>query len=597
MRLGTKIIIGFICISLLLAVVGFISDYYTSEIRNEQLRSVGEASEVVIYTGEMERSLFQSLIFLNGIRESLIAEEKYTTIQELPAVKNLVEDFENELEIFESSFAELQDLLGSNERLPEDLNKLFESYQVYKSISKEWLVLGDEDETQFNMMFINSIEPYFRNNIIPEIAQLRNYVLSIQETRNQHLNESLTKAATINYLATGFSVLFAILLAIYIYRSIANPLSKLSDSAKRIGEGNLDERIEIQSNDEIGELADSFNNMAAGLQKSTVSKTYLDNIIESIQEALFVADNEGILIRVNSSAAKMMGYKIDEMVGEPLKKFYNLEDMEEQYQANNDKDYAFEFSLIDKKGRAIPVLMSEAELLNNQGDKVGTVAVASDISDRIKAEKKIRSSLKEKEVMLAEIHHRVKNNLAVISGILQLQGLNVKNKEVEKTLKDTQLRIQSIALVHEMLYESESLAFIKYQNYINDLLQAISSMHLTDDKNIKLVADVEPISLSINQAIPCSLLVNELIVNAFKHAFNDQKEGMIEVKATNDDGRITLTVNDNGRGFNAEEFANSDSLGATLIKTLTKQLKGEFEILDRNDANGSSFQVRFSIDE
>jgi len=593
LKLGTKIIIGFICISLLLAVVGFISDQFTSEIRQEQLRSVNEASQVVIYTGEMERSLFQSLIFLNGIREALVVEKSYSTIQELPAVVDLSNSFERELDQFETAFSSLELLLGKNDRLPEDVSELLQSYQVYRSIAKEWLSLGGQNSGQANMMFINSIEPYFRNNIIPEIAQLRNYVLNIQQDINQDLDESLKRAELVNYFATIFSVLFAIVLAVYIYRSIANPLSKVSSSAKLIGEGNLSERIKVTSKDELGELANAFNSMAAGLEKTTVSKAYLDNIIESIQEALFVADNEGTLLRTNSAASKLTGYNVEEMMGQPLTRFYNFRDMGDFYKKKKGADRSFEFSLIHKDERTIPVLFSEAELLDNQNNKVGTVAVASDISDRKEAEKKIRTSLKEKEVMLAEIHHRVKNNLAVISGLLQLQSFSAKNKDVQEALNDSQLRIQSIALVHEMLYQSESLAYIRFDKYINDLLQAISSMHMNQNKKIELISEVEPFSLNINQAIPCSLLVNELVVNGFKHAFNDQSNGQIKVRIERKGVNIIMTISDNGLGFDAAKFSDTDTLGATLIKTLTMQLKGEFEILENTNTPGSIFRVEF----
>jgi PAS domain S-box-containing protein len=595
LRLGTKIIIGFFCVSLLLAFVGFISDHFTSEIRQEQLNSVNDASEVVIYTGEMERSLFQSLIFLNGIREALIVEKNYSTIQELPAVVELKTDFEAELEQFETSFNNLQKLLGEDELLPEDLNELYSSYEVYKSISRQWLQLGNEDISQANLMFINSIEPYFRNNIIPEIALVRNYVLMIQEQRNQKLDDSLETAAYINYLATILSVLLALALAVYIYKSIANPLAKVSASAKKLGEGELDERIEVSSKDEIGDLAEAFNSMAEGLQSKTVSKAYLDNIIESIQEALFVTDNEGMLIRANSAAAELVGYRLDEMLNTPVKNYYNLEEMGDQYNDNHLDKGSFEFSLINMNKVAIPVLFSEAQLVDNQGEEVGRVSVASDISERKKQEEEIRTSLKEKEVMLAEIHHRVKNNLAVISGLLQLQSYSTDNDEVEKALSDSQMRVQSIALVHEMLYQSESLAYIKYDKYINDLLQAISSMHM-NDKNITLSSEVEPISLSINQAIPCSLLINELIVNAFKHAFNSKEEGEIKVNLKQNGDEITMIISDTGNGFDIEKFSNSDSLGATLIKTLSGQLGGEFEIVDSSENSGSTFKIKFVRD-
>jgi PAS domain S-box-containing protein len=594
LRLRAKIIIGFIFVSLLLAIVGFVSDHYTGEIRQEQLNSVKDASSVVIYTGELEGSLYQSLIFLNGIREAYQIESNYTTVQEMPSVAELTENFEEELSNFEHAFSKLDSLISENEQMPEDLTDLLNSYKVYRSIGREWLILGEENSTQANLMFITSIEPYFRNNIIPEITNTRTYVLDIQRNRNRILSNSLKDAAFINYIATILSVMFAVGLAVYIYRSISNPLELVSQAAKRLGEGNLDERIDYKTKDEIGDLAEAFNTMASRLQKSTVSKAYLDNIIESIQEALFVADEDGILVRANTAAAKLTGYSKEEMLQKPLTHFYNFRDMSEVYEQKRSHDHWFEFSLIHKNSHTIPVLFSEAELLDNNGNIVGSVAVASDITERKNAERQIRASLKEKEVMLAEIHHRVKNNLAVISGLLQLQSFNTNNTDVQDALTDSQVRIQSIALVHELLYESESLAYIKYDKYISDLLKAISNMHMSGDKSIDIVTDVQPISLSINQAIPFSLLITELIVNAYKHAFNGKESGRIHLDVKMQEGdMVTMELRDDGDGVDIDEFNNSDSLGATLIKTLSSQLKANFKIVEGSDIKGSVFRVKF----
>lgn len=594
MRLGTKIVIGFICISLLLAIVGFVTDRFTSGIRQEQLRAMNEASEVVIYTGEMERSLFQSLIFLNGIREGLASEKVNSTVQELPAVVELVIKFDGELDQFETSFAQLESLLGGDRRLPEDVHDLLKSYKAYKSIAREWLSLGEENSKQANLMFINSIEPYFRNNIIPEITRLREYVLSIQAERNREMDKSLNKVVLVNYMATFLTILLAIMLAIYIYRSIANPISKVSNAAARLGEGKLDERIEVTSKDEIGELAKAFNSMAESLQKKTVSTAYLDNIIESIQEALFVTDNGGKLLRANSAAAHLIGYEMEEIIGEPLEKFYNSKDQKGDYEAGQKSTKSFEFSLISKNKEVVPVLFLEAKLVDHQGNRMGSVSVASDISERKKQEEETRATLREKEVMLAEIHHRVKNNLAVISGLLQLQSFSTENEQVKSALDDSQMRIQSIALVHEMLYESDSLAYIEYDTYMNDLLEAIGNMHNKSGQKIKLTAHVEPILLSVNQAIPCSLLINEVIVNALKKAFEDRIEGEINVQIKEDEGKISLEISYGGIGFDAEIFQDEEALGTMLIKTLSSQLHSDFEIIESSQSVGKIFHLEFT---
>jgi len=116
---------------------------------------------------------------------------------------------------------------------------------------------------------------------------------------------------------------------------------------------------------------------------------------------------------------------------------------------------------------------------------------------------------------------------------------------------------------------------------------------MNQNKKIELISEVEPFSLNINQAIPCSLLVNELVVNGFKHAFNDQSNGQIKVRIERKGVNIIMTISDNGLGFDAAKFSDTDTLGATLIKTLTMQLKGEFEILENTNTPGSIFRVEF----
>lgn len=591
MRLGTKIIIGFFCISFLLAFVGFVSDFFTSSVRQEQIRFVNEASSVVIYTGKMESNLYQSLILLNAYKESMsAAKNELSNVQEFPSLPSLREGFLNELDEFEQTCDSLESHLGEHQASVNHLAQLKKSYTVYKSIADEWLKLGNDDTELANMMFITSIEPYFRNNIIPQLSALRTYVLDLQENYNQELNDSLANVDLANIIATILSILMAVALAVYIYRSIANPLNKLSSSVTKLGEGKLDERIEVHSKDEIGDLAAAFNKMAESIEQKTVSKEYVDNILESIHEAIFVSDIDGKLTRFNSAAESLLGYESGELMQRSLNEFMDLQEIEPKVSEPN---ISFEFNLIKKNNGKVPVLFSEANLYDSQGKMVGTVSVASDISQQKQMESELRSSLREKEVMLAEIHHRVKNNLAVISGLLQLQSFSSENEEVKKALTDSQLRIQSIALVHEMLYENETLAYINYDNYINDLLQAISSMYQNDGQQIKLETELEPIKLSINKAIPCSLLLNELVVNSFKHAFKDVNSGQIYVSLSQQANKIILILSDNGRGFTENDFNNSGSLGSTLIKTLVNQLKGKFEILQNKEGVSNSFKIEF----
>jgi len=593
LSLGNKIIVSFVFLSVLLGGLGILWEIYYEQITNQQLKESKEASQLVQYTNEMEISLYQSLLNLNSIREASQETEIDNSAQIKPSVSLLTNNYKEEVRKFTSSFGSFELLIDTENSLRDEVVELQNLFLLYTSLSNEWLGLLKEDVRLANEMFISSIEPYFRAQIMPKVSEMRKKATTRQEHKIQLLNEKLSRARIVNLLGTMFVVIIGILLALYIYRSIATPLHHLNNAASNLGSGNLSYRIKSISNDEFGDLALAFNKMAQNLESKTISTEYLDNVIESIQSAIFVADVEGVITNSNSSAANILGYTKVELLGELLTDFISTTDLNidpenGEFDSNGQK----EFKLITSKGENIPVMFSEADLIEN-GVKVGTVRVASDIRELKSIENELKKALREKELMLAEIHHRVKNNLAVISGLLQLQSFQSDNEDVSKALIDSQHRIRSIALVHEMLYQSESLAYIDYGAYVKDLVGIIKSMYLSKQKNIELVTEIEPFSLDINQAISCSLLINEVLVNAFKHAFTNQNEGKISVTGGVVDDMVTLRISDDGKGVDQVEFYEASSLGATLIKTLTSQLNGSFEVQDQPDGRGSMFVVRF----
>jgi two-component sensor histidine kinase len=264
----------------------------------------------------------------------------------------------------------------------------------------------------------------------------------------------------------------------------------------------------------------------------------------------------------------------------------------EENQDSKEKVKIQDTELLVGNNEEVPVNVSKGILRDRKGKVEGYVLVASDISSEREAQKKIKQSLREKEVLLAEIHHRVKNNLAVISGLLQMQIWEAENEHAASALRESQFRVRSIALVHEKLYQSENLSYIKFDQYIRDLLQAVSSTYIGEDSNIEIKTELEGVILNINQAIPCSLLLNELIVNAFKHAFDDQG-GLITVSMRATGQKVTLQVKDNGKGFPKAQIER-ESLGMSLIDTLSKQLNGTLEF--QND-NGADIKIIFEAEK
>ena len=600
MKLGNKIIVSFVCISILIATVGIVSQWYSNSVQNQLVTNNIETTKLVEITAGLERGLYQTLIYLTAIREAETNFDGKTTIDE-PTISLLTKQFHDQLIEINESIAQIRSFILEKEvsdktETIENLQRLEERLMLYSSLAINWLELQKEDSFQANILFNTSISPHFRNRLIPVISHLKEHVIEKQANENLALNEQLEQATYVIALVSIICVILSLLIAFYVYRSIANPLKKLNESAKKLGDGDLEERTEVSSKDEIGQLAASFNEMASNLKKRTIAKDYLDSIIESIQETLIVTDEEGYIVGINKAGLEMLHYSKDEIIGKPVRDFYDFNSMGGIYEKKSKNGNVFEFSLLTKRQNSIPVLFSEAELINGNGTKVGSVCVATDISERKKADLELKKSLKEKEVLLSEIHHRVKNNLAVISGILQLQVYETKNKEVNKALKESQTRIQSISLVHEMLYHSDTLAFIDYRTYVNDLIQAISSMHLNDSKEINFKTDIDSISLGVNQAIPCSLLLNEIIVNCYKHAFQDSEEGEISVFMKETDGEIQMIIEDSGIGVEEGEMLESGSLGSTLIKTLASQLNGTYSIGKRETGSGTKVQVTFKKD-
>ena len=220
------------------------------------------------------------------------------------------------------------------------------------------------------------------------------------------------------------------------------------------------------------------------------------------------------------------------------------------------------------------------------------VAVAIDISDRKQAEEQLKASLKEKELLLKEVHHRVKNNLLVVSHLLEFQADYTEDPKVFKVLADSQHRIHSMALIHEKLYRSADLNKINFGDYLEDLVDNLFQSYNISDDRILFDLDIEPIVLNVETANPCGLIVNELLSNTLKHAFPNGRHGLVFIRLHQDKNKqIALTIRDNGIGFPKElDFRNVESLGMELVCTLTEQLEGTIE-LDRD--NGTSFKLTF----
>ena len=218
-----------------------------------------------------------------------------------------------------------------------------------------------------------------------------------------------------------------------------------------------------------------------------------------------------------------------------------------------------------------------------------TSGLLNEIEERYKVEDQLKSSLKEKDVMLKEIHHRVKNNMQIISSLLSLQTRYISDEKALDVFNDSQERIRSMALVHEKLYRSNDFSSIDFSEYIHDLVNNILQREYT---NVETAIDVKDVEMDINKAIPCGLIINELIMNAIKHAFPDDREGTIEiVMHPQGDDSYVLTIADDGIGLPEDiDFKNTTTLGLQLVSGLVRQLQGNIDV---DKTKGTKFTIIF----
>jgi two-component sensor histidine kinase len=224
-----------------------------------------------------------------------------------------------------------------------------------------------------------------------------------------------------------------------------------------------------------------------------------------------------------------------------------------------------------------------------------TEQLRAEIGDRRRAEERMRVSLAEKEVLLREIHHRVKNNLQVIASLLRLQASHTTDASVLSVFRESQNRVHAMAMIHERLYRSESLAEVDFGGYVSRLASSLLRNYSVRPGTVKLETRVDPIALSIDTAIPLGLIVNELISNSLKHAFPDGREGTVGIGlALQGEDECVVSVRDNGVGFAAGvSIDNPKTLGLQVVQTLTDQLGGRLEL--HSDGGQTQVSVVFPL--
>lgn len=359
--------------------------------------------------------------------------------------------------------------------------------------------------------------------------------------------------------------------------------------------------------------------------------TEMADVVESADDAIISKDLDGRIRSWNSAAMRLLGYAPEEIVGLPVTTLIPedrwTEELEILEQIGAGKHVRhFETVRRRKNGSQVDVSLTVSPIRGRSGAVVAASTIMHDITERnqyeqertrlldqlqvlnVGLEERVKSRtselsrmlrerddlLQEKTSLLQEIHHRVKNNLQMISSLLNLQGQSQQGGTRAMFL-ETQGRVRSIALLHEILYHSEDFGRVNMQEYVEKLLVTLKRTYDEVASNVRFVTQVDGVHLSVDLAVPCGLILNELVTNALKHAFVDSPEtGLREVRVEmkDADDYLTLTVEDNGRGFDARAPSRDETMGLMLVRDLSAQLRGRVEF---STVSGARCTVRFPV--
>lgn len=307
------------------------------------------------------------------------------------------------------------------------------------------------------------------------------------------------------------------------------------------------------------------------------------NLIETMEEGIGIVDTQETIIFANRAASLIFDIPHVDLIGMNLKDIILEEDYDQilfqtqRRKLGNRDRYEVRIQTLDNE---IRTLLVTAIPLFEDGEYTGAFAVFADISDIKKSQHEIEKSLKEKVIMLREIHHRVKNNMQIIISLLNLQTMYIEDEKIIDRFKIIENRIRSMAIIHEKLYESDNFVDIDLGQYINELVDMLCISTGLPEEKITFSINTESIKLDLNRAVPCGLMCNEILTNIFKHAFPEDKKGNVSINLRLlENDKIELIIQDNGVGFKGDlKKAEQGSLGLQLIRDLVSQLGGSLQI-------------------
>ncbi|NYB51382.1 MAG: PAS domain S-box protein [Methanobacteriaceae archaeon] len=348
------------------------------------------------------------------------------------------------------------------------------------------------------------------------------------------------------------------------------------------------------------EFLQSVANVLAGIinekhvtQKLEESEIRYRLLAENASDMISTHDLETNYTYASPYCLELMGYLPEELEGKNACLFIHPDDIKTVIKSHENllssqKTTKTTYRLKHKQGPYVWV-ESTARILNPQTGEI--IVITRDISERIRAEEELKSSLKDKEILLQEIHHRVKNNMQIISSLLNLQSAFINDSEAVNILRESQNRVKSMALLHEHLYQSREMDRVNFKHYVKNLTDNLLSTYSSVSSNLKREILVEDVRLNIETAIPCGLIINELLTNSLKYAFPQKEKGTIFLKIYSHQDNYVLLLGDDGVGLPPDlDPESTQTLGLRLVHNLVNQIDGKLNI---KPSKGTCFEIIF----
>ncbi|UTB32471.1 MAG: PAS domain S-box protein [Methanobacterium sp. ERen5] len=325
------------------------------------------------------------------------------------------------------------------------------------------------------------------------------------------------------------------------------------------------------------------------------SEKYYKTIFENTGTATIIVEEDSTISLVNTQFEHLYGVKWDKIDGkikwtdlvtsEHLPKMLNYHKLRRSNPEAVPRNYEFDF--VDSSGAIKNIFVTVAII----PETTKSLVSLQDITYMKVTEDTLKTTINEKDTLLREIHHRVKNNLQIISSLLSLQSRYIQDSDTLEVFKESQNRVRSMAIVHEKLYKSDNISKIDFGEYIDDLVNNLLYNYNIEPDKIRFNTNIENIFFDVDTCTPCGLIVNELLTNSVKHAFPGDMNGQISIDLKDNDGTYTLYVRDDGVGFPENvDHTNTDTLGLQLVTNLVNQLEGSIEIINKG---GTTIKIKF----